>query len=137
MILLRPKCLCSHSLTLFVIPFAHGKISATTGGLYGLGVIFESSVVLVRLNRVCNVPYPNLGHLGAQPSIPSPHYKARSRQATMKGDHNMVRAEKEAAETLITTIRAVHLVVGLKAVVWCPRVVEILHTVGSSILLED
>ena len=92
---------------------------------------------MVPLNRVCNLPYPRLGHQGAQPSIPSPHYKARSGQAIMKGDHNMVRAEKEAAETLITTIRDVHLVVGLKAVVWCPRVVEVLHTVGSSILLED
>ena len=61
-----------------------------------------------------------LGHLLAQWSVSSPHCKARWEQATVEGGHKVVRAAEDAAirqyaESLLTPLDAVELVLALKA----------------------
>ena len=120
MVVVRPTCLCLLSPMLFCTPFVHGKMSAATVRLYGPAAIAELSATLVRLNGASNLLDPCVGHLLAQWSVSSPHCKARWGEATIKGGHKVVRAAEEAAvhvyaKDLITPIRAVELVVSLKA----------------------
>ena len=95
-------------------------MSDATAQLYGPAVIVELSATLVRLSRASNLMDARVGHLLAQWSVSSPHYKARLGQATVEGGHNVLRAAKEAAireytESLITPLGAMELVVALKA----------------------
>ena len=95
-------------------------MSARTAPLYGRDVIAELSVTLVRLSGAANLWDARVGHLLAQRSVSSPHCKARWEQATVEGGHKVVRAAEDAAireyaESLITPLGAVELVVALKA----------------------
>ena len=98
------RCLCSPSLCCFF--FGATSMSART--------------TLVRLSEAANLWDARVGHLLAQWSASSPHCKARWEQATVEGGHKVVRAAEDAAireyaESLITPLGAVELVVALKA----------------------
>ena len=95
-------------------------MSARTAALYGRDVIAQLSATLVCLSGAANLWDARLGHLLAQWSVSSPHCKARWEQATVKGGHQVVRAMEDAArrefaESLITPLGAVEVVVALKA----------------------
>ena len=111
---------CLHSLSLCCFPFAATNMSATTAPLYGPAVITELSATLIGLSGACNLMDACVGHLLAQWSVSSPPCKAPWGQATVEGGHNVVRAAEDAAmreyaESLITPLGAVELVVALKA----------------------
>ena len=111
-------CLYSPSLCCFF--FGATSMSARTAPLYERDVIAELSATLVRLSGAANLWDARVGHLLAQWSASSPHCKARWEQATVEGGHKVVRAAEDAAireyaESLITPLGAVELVVALKA----------------------
>ena len=95
-------------------------MSARTGPLYGRDAIADLSATLVRLSGAANLWDARVGHLLTQWSVCSPHCKARWEQATVVGGHKMMRAAEDAAireyaESLITPLGAVEIVVALKA----------------------
>ena len=110
------QCLYSPSLCCF---FFGANMSTRRAPLYGRDVIAELSATLVRLCGAANLWDARVGHLLAQWSVSSPHCKARWEQATVEGGHKVVRAAEDAAireyaESLITPLGAVELVVALK-----------------------
>ena len=109
---------------LVYVPRAHRfgatNMSACTAPLYGRDVIADLSGTYVRLSGAANLWHARVGHLLAKWSVCSLHCKARWEQATVEVGHKVVCAAEDAAirehaESLITPLGAVELVVALKA----------------------
>ena len=110
-------------------------MSTTAVRLYGPRVISKLSATLVCFSKACNLLDPRVGHLLAHWTLSLPHCKTRWGEATIERGHKLVNAAEKAAactynESLIT-IRAMELVVGLKARK------PVSHPAKSLVLLEN